>query len=65
MDKKYLIPNTILTIILANRKKLIRMEKRVQWENKYLIPNATLKNILTTYMKLRSKWTRVSWIKNT
>ena len=31
MDKKYLIPNTILTIILANRKKTIRMEKGVQW----------------------------------
>ena len=40
-ENKYQIPNTTLTNILANCKKLRRMKTRVQWEIKYLIPNTT------------------------
>ena len=49
--RKYPIPNTVLTIILTNRKKLRKMETRVQLENKYLIP---MTNLLIKYVTLRS-----------
>ena len=55
--RKYPIPNTVLTIILANRKKLRRMETRVQLENKYLIP---LTNLMIKYVTLRSTTTQKS-----
>ena len=60
--KKYLIPNTALTIILTNCKTLRRMRTKARWVNKYLIPNNTLTIILTNCMTLGKMRTKARWV---
>ena len=41
MVEKFLMPNSMFTVVLTNCMTLRRMGKRAGWVKKYLIPNTT------------------------
>ena len=57
MGEKFLIPNTMLIIVLTNCMTLRRMGTRAGWVKIFLIPNTTWLSYLRT-LRLSEEWER-------